>query len=124
MDCLRVRHVCTVFVIFCYSLSCYLDILYVCYTFAIHNPLIVLIMDTTVHRKQTAFRLKTDLIERLRLEARRENRSLNNLVEVILSEALDRRPNPETMAAIEEARSGKELETLDLEHFDDFIAAL
>lgn len=81
-------------------------------------------MDTTVHRKQTAFRLKTDLIERLRLEARRENRSLNNLVEVILSEALDRKPNPETMAAIEEARSGKELETLDLEHFDDFIAAL
>lgn len=82
-------------------------------------------MATTVERKQTAFRLRTDLVERLRIEARRENRSLNNLVEVMLSEALDtRRPNPETMAAIEEARSGKELETLDLEHFKEFVASL
>ena len=62
----------------------------------------------TIERKQIAFRLSTALMERLRVEAKRENRSLNNLVEVLLTESLDRRPNPETMAAIEEARSGKE----------------
>ena len=32
-----------------------------------------------VDRKQTAFRLRKDLLERLKIEARKENRSLNNL---------------------------------------------
>lgn len=71
-------------------------------------------MDATIERKQTAFRLSTALVERLREEARIENRSLNNLVEMILSDALrHRHPNPETMAAIEEARSGKGKDTYD-----------
>ena len=82
-------------------------------------------MATTVERKQTAFRLRTDLVERLRIEARRENRSLNNLVEVMLSEALDtRRPNPETMAAIEEARSGKYAGELDASSFKAFMKSV
>lgn len=70
-------------------------------------------MSKTIERKQTAFRLSTALVERLRAEARYENRSLNNLVETILLEAMKRRPNPETMEAIEEASSGKEMETFD-----------
>ncbi len=82
-------------------------------------------MATTVERKQTAFRLRTDLVERLRIEARRENRSLNNLVEVMLSEALDtRRPNPETMAAIEEARRGEYAGTLDTSSFEAFMNSI
>ncbi len=82
-------------------------------------------MATTVERKQTAFRLRTDLVERLRIEARRENRSLNNLVEVILSEALDtRQPNPETMTAIEEARRGEYCGTLDVSSFDAFMKSI
>ena len=52
-------------------------------------------------------------MERLRAEARYEHRSLTNLVETLLDEALKHRPNPETLAAIEEARSGKEMETYD-----------
>lgn len=81
-------------------------------------------MNTTVKRKQTAFRLSAALVERLRAEARTENRSLNSLVETILADAMKRRPNPETMEAIEEARSGKEMETLDLARFEEYVASL
>lgn len=81
-------------------------------------------METTKDRKITAFRLKTSLLERLKLEAKRQNRSLNNYVETLLMDATYRKPNAETMAAIEEARSGKELETLDVDNFKDFVASL
>lgn len=81
-------------------------------------------MDTVTERKQTAFRLSSALMERLRREAKRENRSLNNLVEVLLTESLDRRPNPETMAAIEEARSGKYAGELDASSFDAFMESV
>ncbi len=70
-------------------------------------------MTTTTARTQTAFRLSNALLERLRREAEREHRSLNNLVELLLMEALEDRPNPETLAAIEEARSGKDKQTFD-----------
>lgn len=71
-------------------------------------------MDTMIERKQqTSFRLRASLMERLRAEARYEHRSLTNLVETLLDEALKHRPNPETLAAIEEARSEKEMETYD-----------
>ena len=64
-------------------------------------------------KQQTSFRLRASLMERLRAEARYEHRSLTNLVETLLDEALKHRPNPDTLAAIEEARSGKEMETYD-----------
>ena len=81
-------------------------------------------METTKDRKITAFRLKTSLLERLKEDAKRQNRSLNSYVETLLIDATYHRPNAETMAAIEEARSGKELETLDIDHFKDFVASL
>ena len=81
-------------------------------------------METTKDRKITAFRLKTSLLERLKEDAKRQNRSLNSYVETLLINATHHRPNAETMAAIEEARSGKELETLDIDHFKDFVASL
>lgn len=76
-------------------------------------------MEATIARKQTTLRLGADLMDRLREEARREHRSLNSLIEAILARAMEHRPNADTLAAIEEARSGKELETLDLDHFED-----
>ena len=45
-------------------------------------------MDTTIERKQTAFRLRTDLLERLKIMASRSNRSLNNFVECMLMDAV------------------------------------
>jgi len=35
-------------------------------------------------KKQTAFRLSDDLIKRLKAEAKKQNRSLNNLIEVLI----------------------------------------
>lgn len=82
-------------------------------------------MKTTIERKQTAFRLRTDLMNELREEAKRENRSVNNLVEMMLSEALrERRYNPETAAALQEARLGKYAGTLDMSDFDSFMQSV
>lgn len=71
-------------------------------------------MGTTVERKQTSFRLRTDLLERLQVVAKEKNRSLNNFVESLLMDAVYNEPNAVTLKAMREAESGKELETLDL----------
>lgn len=62
-------------------------------------------MDIALKRNQS-FRLPIDLIERLKLLARRENRSLNNYVETLLLDAAYHEPNAETIAAMKEAESG------------------
>ena len=67
-------------------------------------------------RKQTAFRLRTDLLDRLKVAAKKENRSLNNYVESVLLDAVYREPNEETLAAMKEAKENKNLETLDLDN--------
>ena len=75
-------------------------------------------------RKSTASRLDNALLECLKTEAKRENRSLNSLVEAILMDAMYCVPNAETyamycvpnaetLAAIEEARSAKKKEVFD-----------
>lgn len=58
-------------------------------------------------KKATMLRLNVDLVERLKEMARAEHRSFNNFVECILMRVADNIPNEETIAAIEEARSGK-----------------
>ena len=74
-------------------------------------------MDTVAFdRKQTAFRLRADLLDRLEAAARKENRSLNNYVESVLLDAVYREPNEETLAAMKEAKENKNLETLDLDN--------
>lgn len=75
-------------------------------------------------RKQTSFRLSTELIEKLQIEAKRHNRSLNNLVESVLMAFLADRPNKTTLAAMKEAESSDSLETLDLNNFRSFIDSL
>ena len=74
-------------------------------------------MDTVAFdRKQTAFRLRADLLDRLKAAARKENRSLNNYVESVILDAVYREPNEETLAAMKEAKENKNLETLDLDN--------
>lgn len=75
-------------------------------------------------RKQTAFRLQAELIDRLKKNAKLENRSLNNYVESILMQSAYNVPNQTTVAAINEARSEKGLETLDLDNFENYVALL
>ncbi len=47
-------------------------------------------------KKQTTFRLDSDLLDALKSAAKREHRSLNNFVECILREVIYTEPNEET----------------------------
>jgi predicted HicB family RNase H-like nuclease len=81
-------------------------------------------MATAITRTQTAFRLSDELLKRLKLEARKQNRSLNNFVESVLMDAVYRTPNNETLAAMEEARESRNLETINLDNLEGFIESL
>ena len=81
-------------------------------------------MQTTTTKVQTAFRFDKELIRRLKIKAKKENRSLNNYVETVLMDVVYDEPNVETLAAINEVKSGKDLERLDMENFDEFVAGL
>ena len=81
-------------------------------------------MNTTAIRKQTSFRLNSELIDKLRKEAKRHNRSLNNYVESILMAFMAEKPNDITLAAMKEAETSDNLETLDLDNFRSFIDSL
>lgn len=78
----------------------------------------------SIHRKQTSFRLSEDLISRLQEEAKRHNRSLNNLVESVLMAFVADSPNKITLAAMKEAETSDNLETLDLNSFRSFVDSL
>lgn len=77
--------------------------------------------NTTIERKRASFRLNTDLLRRLHLAAKSENRSLNTYVENILAEAIYNQPNAETKAAIEEAQAGKDLKDVDMGSLESFL---
>lgn len=81
-------------------------------------------MSTAVNRKQASFRLRTELVEQLKEEAKKHNRSLNNLVESVLMAFVSRRPNETTLAAMREAETSDNLEVLDLDNFDSFVQSL
>ena len=78
------------------------------------------IMEVAI-KKQTAFRLDSDLLDALKSAAKREHRSLNNFVECILREVVYTEPNEETKEAIAEARAGKNLKKVNMSSFENFI---
>ena len=81
-------------------------------------------MEHTVTRQAASCRLNAELLDVLKRRAKEANRSLNNYVESVLLDAMYFEPNEETIAAIKEAKSGKELETLDLNDFENYIQSL
>ena len=81
-------------------------------------------MEHTVTRQAGSFRLNAELLDVLKRRAKEANRSLNNYVESVLLDAMYFEPNEETIAAIKEAKSEKELETLDLNDFENYIQSL
>ena len=84
-------------------------------------------MNTTVitpNKTTTSFRLDSQLLERLRTLARRNNRSLNNYVETVLFDVAYHEPNEETIEAINEARSGKKLDSFNRDELEKMIEAL
>ena len=97
--------------------------LYMCYTFAYIN-ITTQEMDIAIERKQTAFRLSCDLLEKLKEAARRENRSLNNYVESVLMDVTYNNPNKLTIKAMKNAKEGNDLETLSSENLETFIESL
>ncbi|MCL3851447.1 toxin-antitoxin system protein [Parabacteroides sp. GYB001] len=80
-------------------------------------------MDAVV-RKQTSFRLREDLLQVLQEQAKKANRSLNNFVESTLMDAIYSEPNEETIAAINEARSGKFAGKIDASSFEAFMKSV
>lgn len=81
-------------------------------------------METAIQRRQTAFRLSETLLEDLKIKASQCNRSLNNLVESILMQALYDTPNSDTVSAIEETKSGKYAGVLDMKDFNTFLKSI
>ena len=71
-----------------------------------NDTLIIRNMEATV-RVQASFRLKADLVEKLKMSAKACNRSLNNFVESVLLEAMYNEPNETTKDALAEARRNK-----------------
>ena len=65
-------------------------------------------MATTIQRKQTSFRLRTDLLDFMKQDAERTNRTLNNFLESLLLDYSYNEPNEVTKAAIEEAMNRKD----------------
>ena len=80
-------------------------------------------MEVTI-KKQTTFRLDSDLLDALKSAAKRERRSLNNFVECLLMNVMYTKPNKETKAAIEEARLGKSAGTIDMSSFEAFMKSV
>ena len=81
-------------------------------------------MDIAIDRKQTAFRLSSDLLTKLKEAATRENRSLNNYVESVLMDVVYNNPNKLTIKAMKEARESRELEILKAENIETLINTL
>ncbi len=82
---------------------------------------------TVISSKQSvSFRWNADLVNHLKEMAKRQNRSLSNFTETILSKFMEEteEPNEATKAAYDEATSGKELETLDMKNFREFVKSL
>ena len=99
-----------------------MDKLYKCTIFVLQNGMT---MNTaSVTRKQTSFRLSENLLKRLQIEAKKHNRSLNNLVESVLLAFVSEKPNKTTLAAMKEAETTDNLETLDLSNFRNFVDSL
>ena len=70
------------------------------------------------------FRLREELLERLKQLAANDNRSLNNYVETILMDVAYNTPNETTVAAMKEAEDESTLTHVDMDSYDSFIKSL
>lgn len=81
-------------------------------------------MEAAINRRPAMFRLRTELIDRLKQMAAQNNRSLNNFVETILMDVVYHTPNEETRAAMIEARDNKNLTDVDMSTYESFLNSL
>ncbi|MBR6030753.1 MAG: hypothetical protein IKP36_02195 [Bacteroidaceae bacterium] len=81
---------------------------------------------TTRRRRRTTISLPDYMLTDLGNEAKRRKTTISKLLEGFVEPVLYK-PNAETLAALEEARSGVEMEELtpyDIEHFEEWVANL
>lgn len=81
-------------------------------------------MEVSINRKATMFRLREELLERLKQLAARDNRSLNNYVETILMDVVYNTPNATTVTAIKEAENEENLTTVNMDSYESFLKSL
>ncbi len=81
-------------------------------------------MESVINRKSAMFRLRTELLDRLKMLASRDNRSLNNFVETILMDVVFNTPNAATLAAMKESEDVSTLTTVDMSNYDSFLKSL
>lgn len=68
-------------------------------------------MNTKETKKATSLRLNRSLYLKVEERAKKENRSISNLLETIISEALNfNEPNKDTIEAIKQLEEGKGIE--------------
>ena len=70
-------------------------------------------MQTAVIKKQTAFRFETDVLSRLKMAEKNENRSVNS-----------KTPNATTLEAMRECEEDDNLEILHLDNFQAYVKSL
>ncbi|WP_297070378.1 Arc family DNA-binding protein [uncultured Duncaniella sp.] len=63
-------------------------------------------MEVVLEKKAHVFRLPVYLLDKLKELAKEDRRSLNNYVEGLLLDAVYHEPNEETIASLNEAKSG------------------
>ena len=81
-------------------------------------------MEAKAIKIPTAFRLNKALVNKLKEEAKKANRSLNNYVECILMDSIYTEPNEETIKAIEEARRGEYAGIVDTSSVEAMIKSM
>lgn len=81
-------------------------------------------MEAAINRKPAMFRLRTELLERLKQLAAIDNRSLNNYVETILMEVAYNTPNATTVAAMKDAQDESTLTNVNMDSYDSFLSSL
>ncbi|MCM1317953.1 MAG: toxin-antitoxin system protein [Bacteroides sp.] len=81
-------------------------------------------MELSINRKSAMFRLRAELLDRLKILAARDNRSLNNYVETILMDVAFNTPNAATIAAMEEAKDDANLTPVDMSNYESFLKSL
>jgi hypothetical protein len=69
-------------------------------------------MENDSVKVQTALRFNKDLLELIKEKAKSNKRSLNNYIEFLLYKDVGEIPNQDTIEAIKEARSSKDLEPI------------
>lgn len=70
------------------------------------------------------FRLREELLERLKQLAARDNRSLNNYVETVLMDVAYNTPNETTLEAMKEAEDDANLTHVNMDSYESFLKSL